>query len=40
MVSDDVKAELDRFGVTDQVGQDAFYATGDELLNDYHQRKP
>ncbi len=39
LVSDDVRAELDRFGVTDLVGQDAFYATGDELLNAYHQRK-
>ena len=39
VVSDDVRAELDRFGVTDLVGKDAFYATGDELLNAYHQRK-
>jgi MFS superfamily sulfate permease-like transporter len=38
MVSDDVRAELDRFGVTDLVGKDAFYATGDKLLNAYHQR--
>ena len=39
LVSDDVRAELDRFGVTDLVGQDAFYATGDELLTAYHKRK-
>jgi MFS superfamily sulfate permease-like transporter len=39
LVSDDVRAELDRFGVTDLVGTDAFYATGDELLKAYHQRK-
>ena len=38
LVSDDVRAELDRFGITDLVGQDAFYATGDELLKAYHQR--
>jgi MFS superfamily sulfate permease-like transporter len=38
MVSDDVRAELDRFGITDLVGKDAFYATGDELLNAYHKR--
>jgi MFS superfamily sulfate permease-like transporter len=38
-VSDDVGAELDRLGVTDLVGKDAFYATGDQLLNAYHQRK-
>ena len=39
LVSDDVRAELDRFGITDLVGQDAFYSTGDELLKAYHQRK-
>jgi MFS superfamily sulfate permease-like transporter len=39
LVSDDVRAELDRFGVTELVGKDAFYATGDELLNAYHRRK-
>jgi SulP family sulfate permease len=38
LVSDDVRAELDRFGITDLVGEDAFYATGDELLKTYHQR--
>ena len=38
-VSDDVRAELDRHGVTDLVGEDAFYTNGDDLLNDYHQRK-
>ncbi len=39
LVGDDVRAELDRFGITDLVGEDAFYATGDELLKAYHQRK-
>jgi SulP family sulfate permease len=39
MVEDDVRAELDRFGITDLVGKDAFYATGGDLLNAYHQRK-
>ncbi len=38
MVGDDVKAELDRFGITDLVGEDAFYATGDELLKAFHER--
>ena len=38
MVGDDVKAELDRFGITDLVGEDAFYATGDELLKAFHDR--
>ena len=37
MVSDDVKAELARFGITDLVGKDAFYASGDELLSAFHQ---
>ena len=39
MISDDVRAELDRFGITDLVGEDAFYGTGRELMNAYHQRK-
>jgi high affinity sulfate transporter 1 len=39
LVSADVRAELDRFGITDLVGEDAFYASGDELLKAYHQRK-
>ncbi len=39
VVSEDVRAELDRLGITDLVGKDAFYATGDELLDAYHQRK-
>ena len=37
-VDDDVKAELDRYGITDLVGEDAFYATGDELVDAYRQR--
>ena len=39
MISDDVRAELDRFGITDLVGEDAFYGTGRELMNAYHERK-
>ena len=39
MISDDVRAELDRFGITDLVGEDAFYATGKALLDAYHERK-
>ncbi len=39
MVEDDVRAELDRFGITDLVGKDAFYATGDDLITAYNQRK-
>jgi hypothetical protein len=34
---DDVKAELERHGLTELVGEDAFYATGDDLLNAYRQ---
>jgi high affinity sulfate transporter 1 len=37
MVWDDVKAELERHGLTELVGEDAFYATGDDLLNAYRQ---
>ena len=37
MVSDEVKAELDRYGVSDLVGADAFYASGDDLLNAFRQ---
>jgi MFS superfamily sulfate permease-like transporter len=39
VVGDDVRAELDRFGITDLVGKEAFYATGDDLLTAYNQRK-
>jgi len=39
LVSDEVRAELDRFGITDLVGKEAFFATGDDLLNAYHKRK-
>ncbi len=38
-VSDDVRAELDRFGITDLVGKEHLYATGDALATAYHQRK-
>jgi SulP family sulfate permease len=38
-VSEDVRLELDRLGVTDLVGKDAFYSNGDQLLNAYHTRK-
>ncbi len=37
MVWDDVKAGLERHGLTELVGEDAFYATGDDLLNAYRQ---
>jgi MFS superfamily sulfate permease-like transporter len=37
-VGDDVKAELGRFGITDLVGKDAFYATGDDLLNAFREK--
>ena len=39
LVDDDLRVELDRFGITGLLGKDAFYANGDDLLNDYHQRK-
>ena len=39
LVSDDVRAELERFGIIDLIGKDAFYDNSDDLLNDYHQRK-
>ena len=37
MVSDEVKAELDRYEFSDLVGEDAFYASGDELVNAFRQ---
>jgi MFS superfamily sulfate permease-like transporter len=36
-VSDEVKAELDRFGLSDLVGGDAFYPSGDELVTAFRQ---
>jgi high affinity sulfate transporter 1 len=39
MVSDEVKAEFDRYGITDLVGEDAFYTTGDHVFSAYSQRK-
>jgi len=39
LAESDVKAELDRFGIIDLVGKDAFYATGEDLITAYHQRK-
>jgi len=38
LVGDEVRAELDRFGITELVGKDAFYAGGDEILAAYKQR--
>ena len=38
-VADDVRAELDRFGITDLIGKDAFYSTGGDLITAYKQRK-
>jgi len=37
-VGNDVKAELGRFGITELVGKDAFYATGDDLLNAFREK--
>ncbi len=37
MVSDEVKAELDRYGLSDLLGADAFYASGDDLVNAFRQ---
>jgi SulP family sulfate permease len=37
-VEDDVKVELDRFGITDLVKKDAFFANGDDVVTAYHQR--
>jgi len=39
LIGDDVRAELDRFGITELVGQDAFFATGDDMITAYKQRK-
>ena len=38
MVSDEVKAELDRYGLSDLLGTDAFYASGDDLVNAFRQK--
>jgi high affinity sulfate transporter 1 len=37
-VGDDVKAELDRLEITDLVGEDAFFASGDEVLKTFHEQ--
>jgi len=37
-VGDDVKAELDRLEITDLVGKDAFYASGDDLLKAFRDK--
>ncbi|HRD88191.1 MAG TPA: SulP family inorganic anion transporter [Accumulibacter sp.] len=39
LVSDDVRTQLDRYGITDLIGKDAFFGSGDALLNAYHQRE-
>lgn len=36
LVEADVKAELDRYGVTDLIGEDAYFATGNDLLAAFH----
>lgn len=36
MVSDDVRRELDRYGLSELVGQDGFFDSGDELVSAYH----
>ncbi|WP_209597998.1 SulP family inorganic anion transporter [Ruegeria sp. HKCCSP351] len=38
LVEPDVKAELDRYGVTELVGETAFYENGKALLDAYHTR--
>jgi high affinity sulfate transporter 1 len=38
-VSDDVRAELDRYGITDLVGKDAFYTTVPDVLAAYGQQR-
>lgn len=37
-VADNVKAELDRLEITDLVGEDAFFTSGDALLKAFHQQ--
>ncbi len=37
-VSDDVRAELDRSGITELVGENAYYATVDEVVTAYRQK--
>jgi SulP family sulfate permease len=37
-VSDDVRAELQRSGIVDRVGEDSFYATPGEVLDAYRRR--
>jgi MFS superfamily sulfate permease-like transporter len=37
MISEEVKAELDRYGLSDLMGADAYYASGDELLSAYRE---
>ncbi|WP_171238559.1 SulP family inorganic anion transporter [Ruegeria sp. HKCCA5763] len=38
LVEPDVKAELDRYGVTDLIGEDAFFDTGNRLLDAFDKR--
>ncbi len=37
-VSADVKAELDRYGITELVGEDAFFTSGEEGISSYRER--
>jgi hypothetical protein len=39
MVSEHTLKELDRFGISELVGRDAFYDSGDALIAAYRQRK-
>jgi SulP family sulfate permease len=39
-VSEEVYAQLERSGITDLVGQDAFYATGGAMINAYQATAP
>lgn len=38
LVESDVRAELDRYGVSDLVGKDAYFESGSELLEAFHHR--
>jgi len=39
LMGDEARAELDRFGITELAGKDAFFASGGELLAAYRQRE-
>ena len=39
-MSDDVRAELDRYGVTDTIGEDAFFDTAREMMEAFRSTRP